>query len=71
MDTRHELAMLAALAIVGGHPIVKVAEGERAIDPSDWYNPTRRPASIVKADEYERYRLSATFAGSRVYRGYR
>jgi len=70
MDSKHELAMLAALAIIGGHPIVKVAKGDRAIDPREWYHPTHRP-SIVKADEYERYRLSATFAGSRTYRGYR
>ena len=32
MDSKHELAMLAALAIIGGHPIVKVAKGDRAID---------------------------------------
>jgi len=71
MDSKHELAMLAALAIIGGHPIVKVAKGDRAIDPREWLPPGRKPPNVARLDEYERYRLSATFAGSRTYRGYR
>lgn len=71
MTTKSELATLAALAIINGADVRRIAPGERAIPLSHWYNNDTRVVPEHVAQRIEARALSANFAGRRVYRGYR